>query len=169
MSHTGSYKRERYSLTHCCLFYDNLICRFPGMFPSVISGRRRVLSLGPPLTTLITATPTVRSRTCVPTRYRRAVLGPSGLVTITWGHIKGKMFHSGQAHKKMAPFVTFYGYKNTRKNYFEITKSPLQRNLHRWVMYLEYNVWSLAITVSNQMFLKSCHEFLEASRLLKEM
>lgn len=105
---TRSYKRQRNCITHCLLFYDNL-CRFLGMFPSVISGRRAVLSRGPPLTTLITATPTVRSGTCVPTRYLRTVLDPSGVVTITWGHIKGKIFHSGQNHKKLEPFVMSYG------------------------------------------------------------
>lgn len=136
---TRYYKTERYRLTHCFLFYN--FCRYLGTFPSVISGRRRVPWLGPPLTTLITATPTVRSRTCVPTRYRGALLGPSGLVTMTWFHIKGKSGKRKKVpiqnkptkkwHPLWLPTVHLQKYKKTN---FEIAKSPWQKHLHRWVM-----------------------------------
>lgn len=52
----------------------SILCRFPGTFPPVISGRGRKLWPGPPLMTLITVTQTARTRNCDPTRYTRALL-----------------------------------------------------------------------------------------------
>lgn len=54
---------------HLFLFFLNL-CRFPRMFPSVISGRRMVRWPGTPATTLTTAISTVMIRACIPTGYR---------------------------------------------------------------------------------------------------
>lgn len=73
-----SHRQKKFKSDMLLSVLPSILCRFPETFLSVISGRRRALCPGPPLMTLITATLTVtwRSRTCVPTRYRIALLGP---------------------------------------------------------------------------------------------